>query len=521
LNRIRNNLYLFGVPAAFIVGAGLFYPILRLFIEGVGEALAYPLFTDPLFRRALVFTYGQALVSAILSGAVGIAGALIYSEQRFLGRELLWRWSLVCFSMPTLLVVLAWVAFWGRRGWIASLWGPSFPSLYGWTAILTVHVFFNFPLYLRGVGIALSQMDRAAEMSALSLGAGRLRCFLRITLPKIRPAIASAFFLSFLYCSFSFLPVMLLGGGPAYTTLEMVIYQATKMDLNLALASRCALIQLGVSALIYVFFLRETPATSTPRESAFVPLYFPRTGAGAVRAIYLSLLLFLAAGPIFALGAGGLSGIGSLVRGGELVSASLTSLILSSIVSITTLLIAAGLALGERHAPSPLAQKVFGAFASLPLGVSSVLLGLAWILTYAVLFQQSGSWVGVVLTQSLVAVPLVYRPLRDGLFQISDSSLVSAASLGANSWQRFWWIELPQMRKALLLSMLLGFAISLGEVAALLMLLPEGATPLPLLVYRLMGRYQFAEAHAAGAVLLLILLVVFAVIGKLENESRT
>ena len=63
------------------------------------------------------------------------------------------------------------------------------------------NAFFNFPLYLCGVGRALRELDRDVECSALTLGASRWRCFLWVTLPRLWPELRSAFGLAFLYSS--------------------------------------------------------------------------------------------------------------------------------------------------------------------------------------------------------------------------------------------------------------------------------------------------------------------------------
>ena len=195
----------FGALVAFFLAAAVFYPLLRLFLAGISFSGTGFSFGDPFFRHILQFTFGQAFLSAGLATAFGFAGALLYSETDFLGRNIIWRLSLLCFSLPTILTVLAFFGFWQ--------WAPGF---LGWPAILLVHTFCNYPVVLRLVGSALTNLDRSEERVALSLGQNRGAVFFGLTLPKLMPAIRSGFFLVFLYCANSFLIVMMLGGSPRF-----------------------------------------------------------------------------------------------------------------------------------------------------------------------------------------------------------------------------------------------------------------------------------------------------------------
>ena len=107
----------------------------------------------------------------------------------------------MCFSLPSLVVALAFAGFWGRSGWLGtplnSLFGFEF---YGWFGVLGAHVFLNHAIYLRTLASSLKNLDRTEEIAAISLGASRVRCFFAFTLPKLAPALRTGFLLSFSYC---------------------------------------------------------------------------------------------------------------------------------------------------------------------------------------------------------------------------------------------------------------------------------------------------------------------------------
>ena len=100
-------------------------------------------------------------------------------------------------------------------------------------AILITHVFFNYAVVVRAVGGYWSSLDHQVEEAARVLGARPWAVFREVTLPRLRPAIASAAPIVFLF-SFTSFGVVLILGGPRRATLETEIYRqaVTRTDLR-------------------------------------------------------------------------------------------------------------------------------------------------------------------------------------------------------------------------------------------------------------------------------------------------
>ena len=79
-------------------------------------------------------------------------------------------------------------------------------------AILIAHVFFNYAVVVRTVGGLWSHLDPRPEEAARMLGASRWRVFREVTLPALRPAIAAAASIVFLFTFTSFGVILILGG---------------------------------------------------------------------------------------------------------------------------------------------------------------------------------------------------------------------------------------------------------------------------------------------------------------------
>ena len=149
---------------------------------------------------------------------------------------MLFRSAQLCFVLPSILVVLGFVIFYGNNGFLNRMLmsllksdEPVVKILYSFRAIILAHAFLNFPVALSLLTGYWSSLSRTAENAAATLGAGKLRIFLTITLSRILPVLLSAALLIFLYCFTSFSIILVLGGGPEYTTLEVEIYRTNNI----------------------------------------------------------------------------------------------------------------------------------------------------------------------------------------------------------------------------------------------------------------------------------------------------
>lgn len=105
-----------------------------------------------------------------------------------------------------------------------------------------------------------------------------------------------------------------------------------------------------------------------------------------------------------------------------------------------------------------------------------------WLFHAPIIF----SWWAAVLASIVVAFPLVYQTMKTA-FDAVDHSLEDAArSAGAGEWQVFRYITLPLTYPSLLTAAILGFARSLGEFGATLMIagnIPEKTQTVPTAIY--------------------------------------
>ena len=99
----------------------------------------------------------------------------------------------------------------------------------------------------------------------------------------------------------------------------------------------------------------------------------------------------------------------------------------------------------------------------------------------------------------------------------------AALSLGANGWQTFWHVTLPNIRWGLLYGVLLCNARAMGEFGAVSVVsghIRGETNTMPLHVEVLYNEYNFVAAFAVASLLALLALLTLALKSLLEWRHR-
>ncbi|MYR81856.1 ABC transporter permease subunit [Streptomyces sp. SID5466] len=525
----------FAYPVTAIVGRGLKAEGAWQFGR-IGEVLSRPDILDVLW-----FTTWQALASTALTLLIALPGAYVFARFDFPGKQVLRAVVTVPFVLPTVVVGTAFLALLGRGGLLDELWGVRLDTTV-W-AILLAHVFFNYAVVVRTVGGLWSQLDPRQEEAARVLGAGRFAAFRRVTLPALAPAVAAAALMVFLFTFTSFGVVQILG-GPAYSTLEVEIYRQTAQLLDLPTAAVLTLVQFAAVGGI----LAVHAATVRRRERALKlvdPAQTSRRPRGVGQWVLLggvlltALLLILlplgvlversldgADGPggygfgyyqaLQSVGAGGSSTF--LVPPLEDVGNSLRYTLVATLIA----LVIGGLAAAALTRRAGRLVRGFDALLMLPLGVSAVTVGFGFLITLdKPPLDLRTSWILVPLAQALVGVPFVVRTMLPVLRAVDDRLREAAAVLGASPLRAWREVDLPLVRRAVLVAAGFAFAVSLGEFGATVFIARPDNPTLPVAVARLLGRsgeLNYGQAMALSTILMLVCAVSLLLLERIRTD---
>jgi thiamine transport system permease protein len=528
---------------SIFMGLFFFYPLARILWLGLNPSAlkSLDLASLQLAFHSFLFTFYQAALSTLLTLVLGVPAAFLFARFVFKGKSLLRALTAIPFMLPTVVVAAGFNALLGPRGWVNlglidlfHLQTASISIVGTLGAILLAHVFYNTTIVIRLVGTSLSQLDPRMEQAAQSLGADPSHVLTRVTLPLLRPSILAASLLVFIF-DFTSFGVILLLGGPGFSTLEVEIYKQAMQVFNLPLAALLSLIQLLctlVFSILYSRIVRRTVVTSAPRAAETnlrkVRTFRQKLFLGGMVLLLLALFLL----PLVSLPVRSLTrleadrGDRGQVRYG-LTGDYYTELFINRRDSIfyvppfkaignslgyAALTVVLSLALGFPVA-SALArprrlERLLDPFLMLPLGASAVTLGLGFIVTFnRPPLALVTSPLLVPLAHTLIALPFVIRSLQPALASIPDRLRQAAASLGASPPRVWVAVDWPIVARATLSAAVFAFTVSLGEFGATsLVIRPEYPT-LPIAIARFLsqpGGMNYGQAMAMATVLMVV-----------------
>ncbi|MFJ8645001.1 ABC transporter permease [Streptomyces sp. NPDC093546] len=520
----------FAYPVAAIVGRGLRTGEGTWEFGRLGEVLGRPDILDVLW-----FTTWQALASTALTLLVALPGAYVFARFDFRGKGVLRAVVTVPFVLPTVVVGTAFLALVGRGGLLDELWGVRLDTTV-W-AILLAHVFFNYAVVVRTVGGLWAQLDPRQEEAARVLGASRFGAWRRVTLPALAPAVAAAALMVFLFTYTSFGVVQILG-GPAYATLEAEIYRQTAQLLDLETAAVLTLVQfaaVGAVLAVHAWTVRRRE-TALKLVDAAMTARRPR-GAGqwtllGTVLVTIALLLVLPLAVLvqrsFDGGLGYYRTLGDADAGGgtflvppvEAIGNSLEYALAATAIALAV----GGLAAAALTRRAGRLVCGFDALLMLPLGVSAVTVGFGFLITLdEPPLDLRSSWILVPLAQALVGVPFVVRTMLPVLRAVDERLREAAAVLGASPWRVWREVDLPLVRRALLVAAGFAFAVSLGEFGATVFIARPDNPTLPVAVARLLGRpgeLNYGQAMALSTILMVVCAVALLLLERIRvNRS--
>ena len=217
------------------------------------------LFADDGLLQSIFISVKTAFYVATLSTIVGTIAALLFEEEKFRLKGLLYFLALTPLVIPGVILgisillssTLAGSYLEQKFGWDIEFLSPSF-----WLVVWG-QFSFGATYVMLLVGARLKKFDRTLEEAALSLKATRLQSIWYVTIPFLRPAILGAFVVAFLISFSNFnTTIFLIGSDP---TLPVDLYSRIKFSSTPVLNAVSFLIVdfITVTALLSLFLNRN------------------------------------------------------------------------------------------------------------------------------------------------------------------------------------------------------------------------------------------------------------------------
>ena len=541
----------------FVTGMNPFQAILHLD--------EHPLGTD-----AIIFTFAQAILSALLTLILGLPIAWWLGRYEWKRIGIIRAALTLPFVTPTVVAAMGFLALikegglldsmgidlrheTGLIGELSSMIGIEYSGHI--IALLLAHVWFNLALVIRFVEPKISTLPPRYEDAFRMLPAGHSRWnqALYFWWPMLKTSILSAFVFTFIFSFTSFALVRWL--APNMWTLEALMaveggaagipgYRVDVSQLVLGGATLQGLVLLGALALAGRWQRQQSNEIELVSEG-YLRGYIGTPGKGARLGIFAATVFALA--PLVLM-------VFSSIRirdrtsdsyrwsfdawdrafKGDLTYASVPEALTNSLAYAFGCLVLSCLlgffvaqtihALEEQN-KTRLAQFV-DVLSMLPLALSGVMVGLGVLLGILKIWPVMFSWYALpILPHAMLTTPFVVRLLLPAMREIDSDYDDAGRILGYSAYQRFVRIKLPLLKPQLVVAAALSMAFSLGEFGASWILLRSGAwDTLPVLVDQVMSRPKYFElvepiAMAIATVLMCMTFLLFVIAERFRTHQ--
>lgn len=497
--------YLFGDP--YFVGITVNTVLMGIAVAGLCVLLGYPVALwivglPPAWRAVGIAIVLIPLLTNVVIRTVGML--LLLSPKGFLN------------------AILAWLGL------------PSgFNMLFTWGAIVASLVQVFMPFAIMALFDNLQSLDGRLKEAAAAHGGQPVRTFLDVTLPLSLPGIRAALVVTFLLASTSYVTATFLGGLQKWIA-GMVVWTEALQVLNYrsAAAMAVAMMLIGIAYTITVNVAVSALMPWTRPGRRLIPgLRMPILGGQAMRAldaalevvgpwigrllllVALALLLF----PLALVLAGSFNNVPEAFiaewRGfttrwyvkvftDGLYTVPITN---SFLLALAAALLSVLLTVPAAYALVFLAPKGrelwFSGF-MLPLALPGIAVAIGMLFLLQV-FSAVPPFMGLLLVHVVLVSPFMLSMLRASMMQIDPALEQAGLSLGARRFASFWRVTLPLLRPSILVSAVIAFLVSFGEVTVTAFLTTARMQTLPVRMFADMGMVAEPTINAISALVIL------------------
>jgi molybdate transport system permease protein len=191
------------------------------------------------FRDTLWLTLSTSAASTLLAVVLGLPTAMCLARLEFPGKRLVNALVELPIALPPLVMGVALILVWGRKGLIGEALGQAGlpPITFTTSAVVIAQFVVSSPFLVRIARIAIERVPLSLEEASLTLGRGRLGTYLHVTLPIARNGLLSGVVTAWARAMGEFGATFLFAGNfPGRTqTIPLAIFTSMQSDVNAAI----------------------------------------------------------------------------------------------------------------------------------------------------------------------------------------------------------------------------------------------------------------------------------------------
>ena len=476
--------------------------IVSLIIPLIGICLLY----DPNIKFEItnyiisitIFTIYQSFLSALISLIIGSIFAYYLKKNSEIGIiKLIVNLLSILFVMPTIIIVLGMLTFFN-----------SFTNIYGPFGIVFCHVILNLPLATRIIYQSLNDISGNEYILAEQMGLKKFETFLATEWQIIKKNAPSLFALIFFICFVSFTPVLILGGSPKYSTIEVSIYQSVVFLNNYNTAFYLLILQLLICSILFFLTFKNFKSENFFLDDRKIhikneiPFRNKLTDYSVI--IFISLTLFISPIAIFFRGIN-LKFFEVFSSNYFLSSLSDTFLICFGSGILSLLFTLNILQILDKSKKSY--EYLLYIFLVLSPGIVSV--GY-YVVINNFLHLSVPSILIVIIINSLFSLPFTYNYLSPSYFRVSREHNDISVSLNIYGWKKTFLLDWPRLKVPIINAFCISSVLSASDLVIISFFGTNDLSTLTQTIYRLMGSYRMDEAYALTMILFLFCFFYFS-----------
>ena len=236
----------------------IFYTLFEaITIDGMKDwGLFLEYFAEPKNQQVIFNTLKLGVLTVLICGTIGVSLAFFMTYHCTRLKKFIHLVFLTPMMVPGIIIVIAYLQLYGETGIITTLLCHIFNmetapySLRGFGGVVFVHALTQYVHFYLQTYIALKYVDYSEIEVARGLGASRMRIFIDVILPAIKPALILSTTMTFISGISSYAAPSILGNG--YRVLSTQI-ATSKANYDFQRASLNAIVLFGIGFMILMF----------------------------------------------------------------------------------------------------------------------------------------------------------------------------------------------------------------------------------------------------------------------------
>ena len=203
----------------------------------------------------------------------------------------------------------------------------------------------------------------------------------------------------------------------------------------------------------------------------------------------------------------------------ELLTAFFNTMLIAVVSTIVSTVIGVLGAIGIKRYKFPFKNLINGLL-YIPIVIPEIVLGISLLSVYTLMKLELGLFT-LILSHIAFSIPFVIVSVRSTLNDKLKTYEEAAHDLGANNFQTFFKVTLPQVKPGAISGAILAFTLSLDDVVISYFTAGPGSNTLPLKIYSIIKTGITPDVNALTTIMLVVTMIILTTTAFIQGRKIT